>query len=421
MLNLSLSLKQQHKLTQIQRLSAMFLTLQEQDLNDFLRRRAEENPLLEIYYPMRTAVTDGTPPDFVREKSPQEILFEQLALLNAPDRITAAAKVIIGALDEKGFFTDPELLKSDTRGFSDNEIACALALVQSLDPPGIGARSLREALILQCKRKGDAPPHTLTVLEAYYDAFLNGRWQRLRKELSMSDADLQAIIDFLRPLSFQPLRQLDTRDVYIRPEGKLVVTDRGDVSVILFQTCPILRFRDDLYAAYGKNADKETLAYLRKARHSYVNLRTALTFRSKAIRLVLEAICYRQHDFFLHDAALHPLTQKEIARITGLSEATVSRVCKNRCVLFNRRVCKIQDFLTRAYDNGTTEPASADEIKRTLLALIAAEDRVRPYSDQVLANMLAEKGLPIARRTVAKLRLAAGIPNSTVRKQRKTT
>lgn len=141
MLNLSLSLKQQHKLTQIQRLSAMFLTLQEQDLNDFLRRRAEENPLLEIYYPMWTAVTDGTPPDFVREKSPQEILFEQLALLNAPDRITAAAKVIIGALDEKGFFTDPELLKSDTRGFSDNEIACALALVQSLDPPGIGARS----------------------------------------------------------------------------------------------------------------------------------------------------------------------------------------------------------------------------------------------------------------------------------------
>lgn len=214
---------------------------------------------------------------------------------------------------------------------------------------------------------------------------------------------------------------MDTRNVYIRPEGKLVVTDRGDVSVILFQTCPILRFRDDLYAAYGKNADKETLAYLRKARHSYVNLRTALTFRSKAIRLVLEAICYRQHDFFLHDAALHPLTQKEIARITGLSEATVSRVCKNRCVLFNRRVCKIQDFLTRAYDNGTTEPASADEIKRTLLALIAAEDRVRPYSDQVLANMLAEKGLPIARRTVAKLRLAARIPNSTVRKQRKTT
>lgn len=126
----------------------------------------------------------------------------------------------------------------------------------------------------------------------------------------MSDADLQAVIDFLRPLSFQPLRQLDTRDVYIRPEGKLVVTDRGDVSVILFQTCPILRFRDDLYAAYGKNADKETLAYLRKARHSYVNLRTALTFRSKAIRLVLEAICYRQHDFFLHDAALHPLTQR---------------------------------------------------------------------------------------------------------------
>jgi RNA polymerase sigma-54 factor len=205
--------------------------------------------------------------------------------------------------------------------------------------------------------------------------------------------------------------------LWIRPEGELVIdTDTASVRPVLFQACPSVRFRSDLYASYHNTGDKPTQLFLSHAKRSYATLRSALAYRSDSIRRVLEVIATEQQEALLAGVPLQPLTQRDIALRTGLSETTVSRVCKNRYILFRNRTYKIQHFLSRAYEKEVGSSISDDEVKRKLLALIDTEDRTKPYSDNALTKLLVAQNIPIARRTITKLRLQLGIPNSTIRK-----
>ena len=327
------------------------------------------------------------------------------------------AEFIIDSLDEKGFFKDEDLRTAATLPFSRWDIGRATIAVRSLDPPGVGARSLCDSLIIQARRKKNCPPHTLQLLKNHYDNFLNGRWQVLRKESGITNDELSEVIAFLRTLSLVPLEQPPSTALWVRPEGELVIdTKTASVRPILFQACPSVRFRSDLYSNYHNTGDKPTKLFLSHAKRSYVTLRSALAYRSDSIRRVLEVIATEQQESLLTGAPLQPLTQRDIALRTGLSETTVSRVCKNRYILFRNHTYKIQHFLSRAYEKDIGSSISDDEVKRKLLSLIDKEDRSKPYSDNALTKLLVAQNIPIARRTVTKLRLQLGIPNSTIRK-----
>ena len=320
-------------------------------------------------------------------------------------------------MDEKGFFKDEDLRTAARLPFSRWDIGRAAIAVRSLDPPGVGARSLCDSLIIQARRKKNCPPHTLQLLKNHYDNFLNGRWQVLRKESGITNDELSKVIAFLRTLSLVPLEQTPPTALWIRPEGELVIdTKTASVRPILFQACPSVRFRSDLYSNYHNAGDKPTKLFLSHAKRSYVTLRSALAYRSDSIRRVLEVIATEQQESLLTGAPLQPLTQRDIALRTGLSETTVSRVCKNRYILFRNHTYKIQHFLSRAYEKDIGSSISDDEVKRKLLALIDTEDRTKPYSDNALTKLLVAQNIPIARRTITKLRLQLGIPNSTIRK-----
>lgn len=415
MQGLALSLQQKQKTTQFQKLATTLLALQGQDLDEYIRQQSDENPLIEVAYPSRRPDTDL--PIAKLSETPQEKLKNQLSLLSLPVTIRKIAEFIIDSLDEKGFFKDEDLRTAATLPFSRWDIGRATIAVRSLDPPGVGARSLCDSLIIQARRKKNCPPHTLQLLKNHYDNFLNGRWQVLRKESGITNDELSEVIAFLRTLSLVPLEQTPPTALWVRPEGELVIdTDTASVRPLLFQACPSVRFRSDLYASYHNTGDKPTQLFLSHAKRSYATLRSALAYRSDAIRRVLEVIATEQQEALLSGTPLQPLTQRDIALRTGLSETTVSRVCKNRYILFRNRTYKLQHFLSRAYEKDVGSSISDDEVKRKLLSLIDQEDRSKPYSDNALTKLLVAQNIPIARRTVTKLRLQLGIPNSTIRK-----
>ena len=377
MQGLALSLQQKQKTTQFQKLATTLLTLQGQDLDEYIRQQSDENPLIEVAYPSRRPDTDL--PIAKLSETPQEKLKNQLALLSLPVTIRKIAEFIIDSLDEKGFFKDEDLRTAATLPFSRWDIGRATIAVRSLDPPGVGARALCDSLIIQARRKKNCPPHTLQLLKNHYDNFLNGRWQVLRKESGITNDELSEVIAFLRTLSLVPLEQPPSTALWVRPEGELVIdTKTASVRPILFQACPSVRFRSDLYSNYHNTGDKPTKLFLSHAKRSYVTLRSALAYRSDSIRRVLEVIATEQQESLLTGAPLQPLTQRDIALRTGLSETTVSRVCKNRYILFRNHTYKIQHFLSRAYEKDIGSSISDDEVKRKLLSLMTRKTVPNP-------------------------------------------
>lgn len=413
--DISLSLQLKPKLSQFQQLSIKILTLQTHDLTQLLQDAATENPLLELHY-HDVAAAGTTPLDTPsRPASARASLLAQLRLQSLSQRIFAAAALIIGSLDDKGFFPDDAVSLGATKGFTAQEMACGLAAVQHLDPPGIGAASLQEALLIQTRRSENAPPQTERLLRDFYGDFLNGHWQRLKESLRLSSDDLQSIIAFLKTLSLQPLSRISEETAYVRPEVEVFLTAEQTLSFRFLQELPTVSFRDDLYAVYGKDADRKTKTYLHKARRSFIDLETALRYRRQSISRTLEIILQVQHAAFVVAAPLKPLLQKDIAAAAGLSEATICRVCRDRYLLFNNRLYSFHQFLAQPYACGR-HSISDDAIKRRIADLIANEDPRHPWSDQELTDTLCRDGITIARRTVAKLRLQAGIPKKSLRK-----
>ena len=244
---------------------------------------------------------------------------------------------------------------------------------------------------------------------------MNGHWQRLKESLRLSSDDLQSIIAFLKTLSLQPLSRISEETAYVRPEVEVFLTAEQTLSFRFLQELPTVSFRDDLYAVYGKDADRKTKTYLHKARRSFIDLETALRYRRQSISRTLEIILQVQHAAFVAAAPLKPLLQKDIAAAAGLSEATICRVCRDRYLLFNNRLYSFHQFLAQPYACGR-HSISDDAIKRRIADLIANEDPRHPWSDQELTDTLCRDGITIARRTVAKLRLQAGIPKKSLRK-----
>lgn len=182
-------------------------------------------------------------------------------------------------------------------------------------------------------------------------------------------------------------------------------------------------FRDDLYETYRKDGDKATHIFIRKAKRQFWDLQTALAYRWQSIFAVMQYILQQQQTYFLQGDNLRPLRQIDIAQGTGLSTATVSRVCRNRYVLFKQRIYSVQSFLAYSYpDTFHGERYSSDKvIMKEISRLIATEDDQHPWSDQRIATYFVQKNIHIARRTVTKFRLKMNITNSTMRKRLKNS
>jgi RNA polymerase sigma-54 factor len=366
---------------------------------------------------------DGRPQLEAAGVTLREHLMEQVRLTCLSPRDCALAELIVDALDDNGYLEEaldeiharlPEELEVEIE-----ELRTALALVQSLDPVGVGARSAAECLALQIRRLPGVPMVTrrmaLKIVEGYLPWFAQREFNKLKKALDCDDEDLREAQAVIRQCNPHPgaafasnVSDYVVPDVIVRgSKGGWVVTLNPDVM-------PRLRV-NSVYASLLKQGKSESQmnAQLQEAKWLIKNMRQ----RFDTILRVSQAIVDRQRNFFSHGAvAMRPLVLREIADTLGLHESTISRVTTQKYMLTPHGMFELKYFFGSHVATEAGGEASSTAIRALIAQLTGAEDPKNPLSDSKIAEMLGEQGMVIARRTVAKYREALKIPPVSLRK-----
>jgi RNA polymerase sigma-54 factor len=363
--------------------------------------------------------------DFDSFGSGAETLQEHL-LAQAGECLTGAdlliAEQLIGQIDEAGYLTAATAEIGDQLGTAAGEVERVLAVVQSFDPTGVGARSLAECLALQAKEADRYDP-CMQRLIANLDLVAAGKLQQLKRICQVDDEDLADMIRELRGYDPKPgLKFGAARTETVVPDIFVAKRPIGWAIEINAATLPKLLVNRSYYAELASGPqDKSSKAWLNDCLHSANWLIKALDQRQRTIIKVATEIVKQQEAFFLRGVAhLRPLTLRQVAEAIGMHESTVSRVTSNKYLSCARGVFELKYFFTsgiQSADGG--DAVSAEAVKSAIKALIAAEEPQAILSDDTLVDLLKAKGFDIARRTVAKYREAMGIGSSVQRRRQK--
>lgn len=342
-------------------------------------------------------------------------LREQLLLLGLTERDYALANLIVDALDDDGFLRQPlpelALMAPD---IAPGELETALRIVQTLEPTGIAARDLAECLCLQLNALAPATPDralALQVAHSMLELVAARDHDRLQETLGCTEAQLRAALELIRSLDPRPGSKLGTfepraivPDVIVRKDKKRwVVTINSAIY-------PRIRVNQQYAEQFRQVREGETALlaqHLQEARWLVRNLEQ----RFLTIQRVAEAVVARQRNFFDYgDLAMRPLTLREIADELGLHESTVSRATSHKYMATPRGVVAFKRFFSRQLATTSGGSCSATAIRALLREFIAAEDRRNPLSDVQLTELLADRGVKVARRTVTKYRRSMQLP-----------
>ncbi len=362
--------------------------------------------------------------------SASERLMQQLALRPLTERQQKIATELVGTLDDAGYLGRDLALVTNDLAFrqgidaTQEEVEEVLRIIQSLDPAGIGARSLQECLLLQLERMDDATMAT-TIVKDHFDDFANHRYARICQALGISEEEMEAAADTIRSLNPKPLGS-DNEDsdtaAYITPDIVLTQHD-GQLSFFLNDThlpkLSLNTYYTDMLAAMEKEGgDRETLRFLRTKQADAQMFIDLLQQRHDTIARIMRYIVKHQRQFLLtgNSDLLVPLRQREVAEATGLDISTVSRMANSKYLQTDFGTIPLKECFSKGMSTDGGEEVSVETIKQCLSDAIAAEDKHNPLSDDALTKLFNEKGLPIARRTVAKYREQLGIPVARLRR-----
>jgi RNA polymerase sigma-54 factor len=373
------------------------------------------------------------------EQSFQERLTEQLHLLDLTDDQFMIADTIIGNLDESGYLNRETESIVDDLAFSANvdvtveEVEHVLKLVQELDPAGIGARDLRECLLLQINRQQNGNITRFTakkILENHFIEFTKKHYEKIQKKLEISNEDLKEAIDEIVRLNPKPggsMREAVRNFQQIIPD--FIITDfDGKLSLSLnSRNAPELRvskeyenlLRKHSEGAKSSKSDKDALLFVRQKLDGAKWFIDAIRQRQHTLLSTMEAIMKYQYEYFLtsDETNMRPMILKDIAEIVNLDISTVSRVANSKYVQTTHGTYSLKYFFSESLSTDTGEEVSTREVKKILSEAIEAEIKKKPLTDERLAELLKEKGYNIARRTVAKYREQLNIPVARLRKE----
>jgi RNA polymerase sigma-54 factor len=316
---------------------------------------------------------------------------------------------IIGSLNSDGFLTVE--LSSIAREFdtSIERVEGVLGIIQNFDPPGIGARNLREALLLQLEAMGQADSQAAIIVRDHFDALKNRKFGEIAKEMKISANKVQEIAQEIGQLDPRPgLSTFGDDAKYVVPD---LIVDKVEGEYIVYlndANIPRLRvsraYREELSRS-KEEGDKETSEFILGKLNSARWLIQTIEQRRRTIVKVMQCIVEEQRDFFdKGQVALKPLTLQQVATRIGMHESTVSRVTTNKYVQTPRGVFELKYFFSSSLDTDDGENMSSKAAKTRISEIIDNEDKRRPLSDQKIVDILKGEGLNIARRTVAKYR-----------------
>lgn len=345
---------------------------------------------------------------------------------------------LIGNLDEAGYLRRELFAIVDDLAFSRNimtteeELERVLKVVQQLDPPGVGARSLQECLLIQLKRKDvDAVTYTARViLEDCFEEFTKKHYDKIQKKLDIEQEDLRDAVEEILKLNPKPGNSSNTGQRtmgQIIPDFSISVED-GEVQLSLNgRNAPELRMSrsySEMVEGFAamKNptkSDKEAMTFVKQKLDSAKWFIDAIKQRQHTLMFTMNAIIDLQKEYFLtgDETKLKPMILKDIAEVVGLDISTVSRVANSKYVATPYGTFLLKTFFSESLSTDSGEEVSTREVKGILQDSIGKEDKRKPLTDDRLTGILKEKGYQIARRTVAKYREQLGIPVARLRKE----
>ena len=345
-------------------------------------------------------------------------LSKQLNEFNLSKGDENVAEEIIWNLDENGYFTLDAFLIADRLNVSIEKVEEILFLVQKLNPPGIGARNLKECLILQIPEK-KYENHRM-VLSEHFEDFVNHKYEKIVDALGIHNEELHKIIDDIKKLNPYPGEgKLKGHNDSVIPD--LIITlenNKWKISVNDSWVSNISLNTKYLESIKNKKSSKETMKYLSQKFDSATWLIQAIEQRQSTLTRVMEEIINNQSDFFNGDtSSIRPMKLKDIANKLNMDISTISRSTRNKYVDTPYGIFELKSFFSGKLNSDNGEEVSTKLVKNLLKQLIEDEVKQEPLTDTDLAVKLKEKGYPIARRTVAKYREELKLPVARLRRQ----
>ena len=409
-------------------------------LDDALSNIGRDDDELPVYHGGSAVAEDREEMVYGQTTSFYDQLKEQMVLLDMTDRQRAIMEYMIGSLDDDGLLRkrldaiSDELAIYRNIDASEEELREVQTLLQGFDPAGIGAASLQECLLLQIDRKDSSwlKDQMKRVVANYFEEFTHKHWDKIQASLSLSDDQAEQVFHELRKLNPRPgasLGETVGRSLQqITPDFIVDTHDDGTVTFTLNNgELPELKVSQsfiDSMDEFQQNREhmsrqsKEALLYIKKKVDSAQGFIEALKVRRHTLTITMRAIIQLQHQFFVDgdEASLRPMILKDVAEKTGLDLSTVSRVSNSKYAQTRWGTFPLRHFFSDSYVTQNGEELSTRQIKVALREIVDAEDKKQPLSDDDIKAALAERGFPIARRTVAKYREKLGIPIARLRK-----
>ncbi|MBK87018.1 MAG: RNA polymerase sigma-54 factor [Flavobacteriaceae bacterium] len=365
-------------------------------------------------------------------------LTDQLNTYRLEEQDYLIAKFLIGSIDDSGYMRRPLLDLTDDLAFTQNiytdveTIEKVLKVVQQLDPAGVGARDLRECLLIQLQRKVQTPKTELAVLivEKTFEKFTKKHYLKLQKKFNLTENQLKDAIQEIERLNPKPGSSFSNNlqsVEHVVPDFTIKIVD-GELNLTLnARNAPELHISksyNEMLLGYKASkekskAQKEAAQFIKQKLDAAKWFIDAIRQRQQTLYVTMSAIMQYQKAYFLSgdEEQLRPMILKDIADEIEMDISTVSRVANSKYVNTPYGTKLIKEFFSESMTNDQGEEVSTKEIKSILKTVIIEEDKKKPLTDEKLAKILKEKGYPIARRTVAKYREQLEFPVARLRKE----
>ena len=358
----------------------------------------------------------------MKEETLQEHLVAQLPLSDIPECDWPMAEVLIGDLDDKGYYKGSVADVAMAYGRPEGDVVATLALVSELDPPGCGARDVRECLLAQLGSIEDRAlrEDVRRMVDSHLEEIAAGRLDEVAAAMGISVSRCHEVLAALRTLDARPGRQYPSereRVEYVNPEIHAVRRGGRWVAETDDRSLPEMRLSAK-FAALLKDPDQspETKAYVAERIEAAKAFMQMVVKRQKTVSSIANYIFDRQQEFFSGGfAALKPLTELEVAKAVGVHGTTVSRTVRDKYASTPQGTVELRRFFATGVKTGDGGAVSQQAVLEALRGIVEGEDAGSPLSDEKIAEKLKEAGYPVARRTVAKYRDRLGIPGASGR------
>jgi RNA polymerase sigma-54 factor len=424
------------RLTPHMRLAINLLQMPLVKLKEFIEKQVEENPLLdieniglpvkpwqgpELNYSAEDEEKDNYKKSLVtRPDTLQEHLLRQLRLLTVADDERKIGELIIGNIDNNGYLGSSVEDIAESAKTASSMVEKVLSLIQAFDPVGVGARDLRECLLIQLKAGGEELPITYQIIDGYLAFLEKKRFKLIAEKLGVSVERIKKAVEKIAALEPKPGRPFSIeKNVSIIPDA-ILKKEKGKYEVILNDWgFPSLTFNEK-YRNMLKQKDtpKDTKEYLRERLKAAQGLINAINSRRQTIQKVMDEIVYFQKDSLDNgEGHFKSMTLEQIAKGIGKHKSTVSRVVTNKYLQTPQGVFELRYFLNSGIKQDNGELLSSKAVKSKIKDLISRENKEKPLTDQKIAGILKQEGISIARRTIAKYRFQLKMLSSKSRRE----